>query len=79
MAIFLDPTLGAGRVVRVNGSCYTLVATSTMPENGVDIDASFEACADCGGQSIPMGTAQYQVYQMTAANVAGWDFPRAHP
>jgi hypothetical protein len=30
-------------------------------------------------RAIPKGQYQYMVYQMTAQNVAGWDFVRAHP
>lgn len=28
---------------------------------------------------LPIGQYQYQIYQMVAQNVAGWDFVRAHP
>lgn len=35
--------------------------------------------ASAAGSSLPVGQYQYMVYQVTASNVAGWDFTRAHP
>jgi len=44
-------------------------------------DASGQPLYVCAAStaSLPTGQYQYMVYQMTASNVAGWDFARAHP
>ena len=59
------------------GSLHQLAAGTYRAGSviGVETDGTPIVAVDGG---VPLGTAQYQVYQMTSGTTAGWDWVRAH-